>query len=161
MRLSRFIALAALTSFYLSCTPTQRDMPADSQLAADSPTPAIDTSLRPQPASVPWEDARRRGVEFRAIGQEPGWMLEIDREKSIYLLADYGEKKVTMPVPTPRDSAGTTIYDTRTEAHRLTVRIRPSVCHDSMSGEEMTHTVTVTLDGTEYRGCGRDLTTRS
>ena len=120
-------------------------------------TLAVDTAARPQPANTPWDEAQRRGVEFRAIGQEPGWMLEIDHEKSIYLLADYGEKKVTMPVAAPRDSAGVTIYDAKTEAHRLTVRIQTIVCHDTMSGEEMTHTVTVILDGTEYRGCGRSL----
>jgi putative lipoprotein len=96
-------------------------------------------------------------VDFRAIGQEPGWVLEIDREKQMYLLADYGEKKVYTPVPAPRDSAGTTIYDARTDAHRLTVTIRAAVCHDSMSGEEMTHSVTVRLDGKEYQGCGRVL----
>jgi hypothetical protein len=45
-------------------------------------------------------------------------MLEIDREKSINLLTDYGEKKVTMPVPFPRDSAGATIYEARTDAPR-------------------------------------------
>jgi putative lipoprotein len=85
-------------------------------------------------------------------------MLEIDNGKQIEMLADYGEKKVSTPAPTPRDSAGATIYDATTTEHRLTIKIRQEVCHDSMSGEEMTHTVTVVLDGTEYRGCGRDLT---
>ena len=84
-------------------------------------------------------------------------MLEVDNEKSIYLLADYGEKKVTLPATAPRDSAGTLRYDTRDDRHRLTVVIRRVVCHDAMSGEEMTHTVAVTLDGTAYHGCGRSL----
>jgi putative lipoprotein len=84
-------------------------------------------------------------------------MLEIDSGKTMYLLADYGEKKVTTPAPAPRDSADALVYEAKTESHRLTVVIRPTACQDSMSGEEMTHTVTVTLDGTEYRGCGRDL----
>ena len=84
-------------------------------------------------------------------------MLEIDNGKQIAMLADYGEKKVTTPAPTPRDSAGTTIYDVTTEAHRLTINSRREVCHDSMSDEEMTHTVTVVLDGKEYRGCGREI----
>ena len=26
-------------------------------------------------ARAPWEEARRRGVDFRAVGQEPGWYL--------------------------------------------------------------------------------------
>ena len=32
------------------------------------------------PARAPWEDARRRGVAFRAVGTEPGWHLEISAE---------------------------------------------------------------------------------
>jgi uncharacterized membrane protein len=84
-------------------------------------------------------------------------MVEIDREQSIYVLADYGEKKITAPATAPRDSAGVTIYAVTTEQHRLTISIRRLVCHDAMSGEEMTHTVTLTLDGQSYQGCGRDL----
>lgn len=85
-------------------------------------------------------------------------MLEIDHEKGMHLLADYGSKIVDTPVPTPvRDASGTVTYSATTETHRLTVVLRELVCHDSMSGEEMTHTVVVTLDRTEYRGCGRQL----
>jgi putative lipoprotein len=158
MRTARSIAHVTLTSLTLACAPAPRDRVADSQVVTDTSTPIVDTSARPQPASAPWEDARRRGIEFRAIGQEPGWMLEIDHEKSMYLLADYGEKKITVPSPKPmRDPSGTITYDAVTEEHRLTVVIDKVVCHDGMSGEEMTHTVVVTLDGTEYRGCGRDL----
>lgn len=143
----------------LSCAAPQKDTRADSSATLDSAA-QLDTSVRPQPASMPWEEARRRGVDFRAIGQEPGWMLEIDHEKSIYLLADYGEKKVTFPTVAPRDSAGTIRYDATTNEHRLTISIRRAVCHDAMSGEEMTHTVIVVLDVTQYRGCGRNLTPR-
>jgi putative lipoprotein len=84
-------------------------------------------------------------------------MVEIDREKSIEVVADYGEKKASTPVPAPRDSAGTTIYEASTEATRLTIHIREAACHDAMSGEAMTHSVTMILNGTEYRGCGRYL----
>ena len=85
-------------------------------------------------------------------------MLEIDAGKSMYLLADYGEKKLTTPAPTPaRDSTGTVTYSATAEGHHLTAVIRVKVCYDGMSGEEFTHEVTVTLDGKEYRGCGREL----
>jgi uncharacterized membrane protein len=123
--------------------------------AVDSP--AADTSARPQNGATPWDAARQRGVDFRAIGQEPGWMVEIDREKSIEVVADYGEKKASTPVPVPRDSAGAIIYEATTEANRLTITIREAACNDTMSGEAMTHTVTMILNGTEYRGCGRYL----
>lgn len=84
-------------------------------------------------------------------------MLEIDDGKSMTLLADYGEKKVTMPAPPPARDSSTVTYDATAEGHRLTAVIRPKACQDAMSGEEMRHEVTVTLDGKEYRGCGRQL----
>jgi uncharacterized membrane protein len=84
-------------------------------------------------------------------------MLEIDLGKSLNLVADYGERKVTTPAPTLRDSADVSIYEATTDSVRLTVRVRHTQCADVMSGEEMTHTVTVFLDSSEYRGCGRVL----
>jgi uncharacterized membrane protein len=149
------VAVCVLSCAGLSCAPREGARPPDS-VSADT-TASVDTTARPEGSAAPWDDARNRGVDFRAIGQEPGWMLEIDNEKSIYVLADYGEKKVTTPAAAPRDSAGMTIYDVTTDAHRLTIRIQPLPCADAMSGEQMTHTVTFNLDGTEYRGCGRSL----
>lgn len=147
-------------AWLLGCGPPASET-VDSQAVSDTAPLAIDTSVRPQPAGVPWEVARRRGVDFRAIGQEPGWLLEIDDEKQIYLLADYGEKKVTVPfTPPQRNADGTVSYDASSATRRLTILIRELVCHDVMSGEEMTHTVTVTLDSTAYHGCGRDLRRR-
>jgi uncharacterized membrane protein len=75
----------------------------------------------------------------------------------LYLLADYGEKKVSTPASPPRDSAGITIYEASADGNRLTVHVRTVPCADAMSGEEMTHTVTVFLNDRQYAGCGRDL----
>jgi putative lipoprotein len=50
-------------------------------------------------------------------------------------------------------------YHAKTEGADLTVTIEPRDCRDVMSGEAMTHAVTVVLNGAEYRGCGRMLRT--
>src|SRR5688572_8216226 len=34
----------------------------------------------------PWLEATGRGIDFRAVGQEPGWYLEIDSERSMHLV---------------------------------------------------------------------------
>ncbi len=108
--------------------------------------------------SDPWEAARRRGIDFRAVGQEPGWYLDIDEGHRIELVADYGERRVSAPAPPPStDDGGRTIYRVRTEAHALTVTILDRPCIDVMSGEAFPATVNVTLDGRDYRGCGRPL----
>jgi putative lipoprotein len=108
-----------------------------------------------------WEHAARQGIDFRAIGQEPGWLLEIDEGKQVMMLADYGEKRVVMPAAAPQidPKTGRKIYRLKTEAHRLNIEITNQPCADVMSGERYPATVVVTLDGREYRGCGRALTT--
>ncbi len=106
-----------------------------------------------------WADAALRGADFRAVGQEPGWHLEIARGDSITLVADYGERRVVTPAPEPHvdRQAGRTTYRAETEAHVLTVEIIEESCRDVMSGERFEATVAVTLDGQTYRGCGRAL----
>jgi len=110
-------------------------------------------------ADTPWEEARLLGADFRAVGQEPGWLLDLDREQSIRFVGDYGSIRLATPVPEPvHDGTGTVTYRARTEAHDLTVVIRRTPCQDVMSGEAFTHAVTVHLDGRELEGCGRELT---
>ncbi len=101
------------------------------------------------------EDARARGVEFRASGNEPGWTWELLPDRMVFV-GGYG----TLAVATPRASQrtgptpGETVHAAITEAHRLTVRIRDTTCVDSMSGEHYDAAVDVELDGQAYRGCG-------
>ncbi|MGH7467187.1 MAG: MliC family protein [Longimicrobiales bacterium] len=115
------------------------------------------TDCRNNPGRAVWEHARLRGVDFRALGQEPGWLLEIDEGKQIIMIADYGERRVTTPAPSPEFNAATgkKTYRIRTEAHRLQIVLKNEPCADAMSGERYPTTVVVTLDGREYRGCGR------
>ncbi|MFC6671405.1 MliC family protein [Marinobacterium aestuariivivens] len=111
------------------------------------------------PRRAPWAEAAMRGVDFRAIGNEPGWHLEVDDGKRIQLVTDYGERTIYTPAPAPRFEAGIVHYDIDTEAHRLKVEIEPVACQDSMSGEAFEARVSVTLDGDRYLGCGRYLAT--
>jgi uncharacterized membrane protein len=100
---------------------------------------------------------------FRAVGNEPGWVLEIVPEKWIRFSYDYGEREAYTPVPEPvRDgAAGATVYHAITEASDLRVVIERNACLDTMSGREFEAKVTVTLDGTTYRGCGAQPTSRN
>jgi uncharacterized membrane protein len=111
----------------------------------------------------PWEEARARGVTFRAIGQEPGWYLEIEPARWIHLAVDYGESHLYLPVvePRPAPEGGGEVYDARTGAHSLTVTIRRVPCQDIMSGEPFDHEVVVVIDGRRLEGCGRRLARRA
>ncbi len=117
---------------------------------------------RPQPAQAggdPWADAAMRGVDFRGVGNEPGWSIEIDDGNSIQLVTGYGERTINTPAPAPRFEAGVVHYDVRTEAHEFRVEIEPVACQDSMSGETFEAKVRVILGDSQYRGCGRYLET--
>jgi putative lipoprotein len=94
--------------------------------------------------------------DFKALGQEPGWLLEIVSGKQITFTYDYGESKVVAPTPAPRtESRGAVrIYDATTASGDLRVEIDPTPCADVMSGQPFPATVTVTLSGRSFRGCG-------
>lgn len=106
-----------------------------------------------------WQAARLRGVDFRGLGQEPGWLLEIFYNDSIVFLADYGTRRFVGSTPEPRvhGDGDTTRYVTRAGTHRLEVTIARDSCTDIMSGFRFPATVAVTLDSARYQGCGREL----
>jgi uncharacterized membrane protein len=120
--------------------------------AAPEPAPSV-----PGATWDPWEDARSRGIDVRALGNEPGWFLEIDNEKWMRLLYAYGERQATTPVPKPIVADGATIYEAEGGGHSLRAQFAESRCNDGMSDQEYPLTVTVTIDGVDLHGCGRRL----
>ncbi len=116
-------------------------------------------NCRSNAARAPWADAARRGIDFRAQGNEPAWFLEVDERQHIRLVTDYGERSILTPAPEPGFSGGVVHYDVQTDAHRLRLEIEPRACEDSMSAEAFDTRVQVRLDNEEFRGCGRYLPT--
>lgn len=92
-------------------------------------------------------------MDFRATGNEPGWLLEIVGDRSIRMLIDYGNNRVVTPVPPLQLSEGKKIYAAETEAHRIRVIIEPESCTDTMSGQKFESEVTVYLDDEIFTGC--------
>jgi uncharacterized membrane protein len=102
-----------------------------------------------------WEKAKLDGADFRAVGNEPGWNLEIREGSRIVLVADYGASRVERPLPQPMiDQEART---TRWDAGELIVEVIGRPCRDSMSGESFEATVVVTWGEQTLRGCGRAL----
>jgi heat shock protein HslJ len=101
------------------------------------------------------QDARARGVDFRAIGQEPGWVAEVTEGGQITAVLDYGAKTLELPAPSLETTEdGTVIYDTSTDTDHLVLRIRRKICIDSMSGESHSSTVDLLVNDKPYQGCG-------
>lgn len=112
-------------------------------------------------ADNPWEAARALGVTFRAVGQEPGWIVDINRQRQLRYTGDYGTTRIVFPAAEPvwDDSTNTVVFQSDTTGHQLVLTITPEPCQDAMSGETFTHTVAVQVDGNTLRGCGRGIPT--
>lgn len=102
-----------------------------------------------------WEAAKLDGVDFRAVGSEPGWHLEFRELSRIVLVADYGTSRVEVPLPEPTENTGT--GTTRWDAGELVIEVTNSPCADTMSGEKFPSRVIVHWQGRTLRGCGRPL----
>jgi membrane-bound inhibitor of C-type lysozyme/uncharacterized membrane protein len=114
---------------------------------------------RNNPARAVWEDAKLRGVDFRAVGNEPGWYLEISGKTHLLLVTDYGQNRYRFEAERAVNdqTARSTTYTARGPEHGLEVVIAAETCHDTMSGEAFASTVTLWLDEKPYHGCGRPL----
>jgi len=117
------------------------------------------TECRNNRSKAIWEDAKLRGADFRAVGNEPGWNLELSRSYGIVFVTNYGSDRFTFTLPEPVSDpkAGTTLYTASSDGHQLSIVLAPGPCMDTMSDEQYETKVKVTFDGTELNGCGRPL----
>ena len=104
------------------------------------------------------EDAKRRGVDFYAVGNEPGWKLEIDPDEIVFQ-TNYGEDTYRFPTPESElePEKLRTAYRVQSAEHDFIIEIRGIACADDMSGEKFESTVQITFDGRKYLGCGLTL----
>jgi putative lipoprotein len=109
-------------------------------------------------AASAWEQARLDGVRFRALGNEPGWILEIDEDSGIDLVTDYGQTRLRFDRLSRSGSAaeGTIRYEARGDDQVIVV-LTFVTCHDDMSGQSYPIRAELRLGGRTYRGCGRQL----
>lgn len=121
--------------------------------AVTIPTEALEEPAE-NTASV-WRDLRSRGIDFRAVGNEPGWLLDLYANR-FELSYDYGNEQVAAALPAPTyPIEGQTRYDVSTGADVMAVTIQRYPCQDVMSGEMFPARVSVTINGRTLEGCGR------
>ncbi len=104
-----------------------------------------------------WHAAKLRGVSFRAIGQEPGWLLEITDGEKIFLSTAYGQTQTTYPYVEPETHPEERWSIFKVKDENLEVTIKGVPCTDIMSGEKFEVSVFVNIDGNQLQGCGRAL----
>lgn len=117
---------------------------------------SIFTSVSAQETN-PWQLAAEEGVNFRAVGNEPGWLVEIRNDKKIKFINNYGELEIKAPVddlwigPADEDK----IYYVENDAVQFQVIIMKKSYQDTMSGENFAYQVRVVFPNKSYVGGGR------
>ena len=102
----------------------------------------------PYPQPYPQPGYPQSQGDYRAIGTEPFWDLNIGRDM---VFTDRGNNvSVVEPTPPVRTGFAGETYQGR----RLFVNIVHSRCSDGMSDRTYPDTVNITVDGRPYRGCG-------
>jgi uncharacterized membrane protein len=143
-----------------ACGPTAPEkQDAAAQDQAQAPTSTATMSVEETLAAMPsWESARSQGVDFRAVGQEPGWLLDVHTDDRMVLIWDYGSNRLETPRGEPTyPQEGATRYEGQSGGHTLVVTTRRAPCEDAMSGEAYPATVEVVIDGRTLNGCGRSV----
>ena len=85
---------------------------------------------------------------YHGLGTEPFWNLVIDDRNVTVIRPD--EQPVVQPRPQPIIGIAGEIYQTP----RINVNIVHAQCSDGMSDRVYPDKVEVTVDGTQYNGCG-------
>jgi len=104
-----------------------------------------------------WERAKFEGVAFRAIGNEPGWSLEIYDDSKILFHTNHGKDTTLFTVEEKYSNITSTEYKLRSKENTFYVRIEGRKCFDTMLERSYESTVYLNFDGHELRGCGKAL----
>ena len=106
------------------------------------------------------EDARARGVVYRALGNEPGWILEIGPASKLSWTTNFGQDRYdfeqAQAATTPD---GTSVYTAQKDAVTLKATVKAERCVDD-GDVVFDHVVTVESGGQTFRGCGTRLNAR-
>jgi len=136
-----------------ACQPSGQGS-SEAVASAAAPPPAASAAAS-EPAS-PWDAAAARGVAFRAVGNEPGWYVEVGRGATAALHAtlDYGDRKVEVPQAVALDGDAFGYHGTATDGRRVVLRLRHEACSDGMSDRAYVISAVLDVGDTTYRGCG-------
>jgi uncharacterized membrane protein len=104
-----------------------------------------------EPLPPVWQEARERGVVLRAVGNEPGWLLELDGDGRVLLATDYGAWRRNFIVSASEQG---TEFTASVDGLPLHASIVTAPCNDTMSDRRYPLRVTVTHGDRTFRGCG-------
>jgi membrane-bound inhibitor of C-type lysozyme len=105
------------------------------------------------------EDARARGVVYRALGNEPGWILEVGPAGRLSWTTNWGQDRFDFEQAQASTAPdGATVYTAQQGDVSIRASIKAERCVDD-GDVEFDHVVTVEAGGQTLRGCGTRLNT--
>ena len=104
-----------------------------------------------------FEKAKFEGVAFRAIGNQPDWILEITADEKVVLITNHGESKIAFKVLEKFSDNVSTEYKLVSTYNTMYIRIENRVCNDTMVDRIYDSTVYINFDGVNMQGCGKSL----
>ncbi|MHA7832963.1 MAG: MliC family protein [Algiphilus sp.] len=117
---------------------------------------AAPLECRPSAQGSPWLQAQREGMQLRAAGNEPGWLLEAHAGGPLVLWLDYGRRRLSLHTRHALSGAGRFAATTEDQGQHLTIEVEETTCRDSMSGTRFPLQVRVLReDAPPLDGCGR------
>ena len=127
----RILAPLALIALLAGCNSVDLNNPFGGGYGPPPPPPQMNTAF------------------FHAVGQEPGWTLDIGPREMRFSGA-YGQGPIVQPTPRAINGFAGEIYQTP----RLNVNVVHGQCRDAMSGRAWPDKVQVRADNRSFEGCG-------
>ena len=155
MRISKLAIASVLALILAGCNPAEDTPPADPRAgvrsAARSPEPATPAAPANTPAGG---ETTARSSTFRAQGNEPGWMAEVELgdQPSMHAEVDYGETRFEIANAIENQTGWS---GTAADGTQVALRFERVECIDNMSGEKFEARAVLAAVGKEYEGCGR------
>lgn len=115
------------------------------------------------------EDVHRRTLTradhpdsiFHAVGNEPGWTLDLDRRAArLHLVTEYGEKARTLSyqlLGLDNGEQARVTLRAHDNGEPITVRLRARACFDAMSGKPYPVRVRIETPERVLQGCGQGI----
>ncbi|MBU8978225.1 YbaY family lipoprotein [Lysobacter sp. MMG2] len=105
-------------------------------------------------AASPWDAARARNIAFRAVGNEPGWLVEVGKGATPPLHAelDFGSRTLDI-AQTQRNAQGDAWTGKTASGTQVELKAERTPCQDD-SGARFDVTARLQAGGKNYTGCG-------
>lgn len=104
--------------------------------------------------NIAWMEKKSAGIDFFALGNEPFWLMEMDRDNQISFLQVDSSQPAVFPYVAAVQQNGQYVYNIQKDSATMQIIITPQFCSDGMSDNWYEYKVEAKYNGITYLGCG-------